>query len=42
MSRKCQELIFFGGGGGDSGVARIFSVGGHWGALGFRRGALKF
>ena len=25
-----------------SGVARIFSVGGHWGALGFRRGALKF
>ena len=24
-----------------SGVARIFSVGGHWGALGSRRGALK-
>ena len=25
-----------------SGVARIFPVGGHWGALGFRRGALTF
>ena len=27
---------------GHSGVARIFSVGGHWGALGFRRGHYNF